>query len=177
MSTELSTTVTNYLAELPADRRAAIVAVRDVINANLPAGYVEGIQFGMPSWYIPLADYPNTYNGQPLMLAGLASQKQHMAVYLQSVYSSPELAAWFAKAYAASGKKLDMGKSCVRFKTLDGLALDLIGEAIAKSPKSFFIAAYEVGQAGTKNGQKAAPAKPAPKTKPKAKPPASSSRR
>ena len=178
MSTELSTTVSNYLAALPADRRVAIEAVRDVINANLPAGYVEGILFGMPCWYIPLEDYPKTYNGSPLMLAGLASQKQHMAVYLQSVYANPELAAWFAKAYAATGKKLDMGKSCVRFKTLDGLALELIGEAIAKSPKNLFLANYEAAQVGMKVGEKAVP-KPAQKPvakKPKAKPTPSSRR-
>lgn len=138
-----STSVAQYLAQLPADRRAAIAAVRDTINANLPAGYVEGIQYGMIGWCVPLSRYPDTYNGQPLGLAALASQKQHMALYLMSVYGDPALEAWFKRAYAASGKPLDMGKSCVRFKSLDALPLDVIAEAIRKVPVDAFLACYE----------------------------------
>ena len=112
--------VDEYLAGLPGDRRTAISAVRDVVNANLPDGYVEGMASGMIGWAIPLEVYPNTYNGRPLGIAALASQKNHMALYLMSVYGSPELEAWLRGAFAAAGKKLDMGKSCVHFKRADG---------------------------------------------------------
>ncbi|HEU0036736.1 MAG TPA: DUF1801 domain-containing protein [Kofleriaceae bacterium] len=145
-----ATTVASYLAALPADRKAAIARVRETINANLPDGYEEGIQYGMISWYVPLSRYPDTYNGQPLALASLASQKSHMALYLISVYGDPELARWFRQAFADAGKKLDMGKSCVRFKTLDALALDVIGETIAKVSVDDFIARQEAIRGTTK---------------------------
>lgn len=136
-------TIEEYLADLPDDRRAAISAVRDVVLANLPPGYDESIQFGMIGYSIPLARYPKTYNKQPLSYAALASQKNHMAIYLNSVYADSDTEDWFAKRYLATGKRLDMGKSCVRFKRLDDLPLDLIGEVIAKTSVDEFIACYE----------------------------------
>lgn len=136
-------TVKEYLAELPADRRKEIEAVRKVILANLPKGYEEGMEFGMIGYYIPLSRYPKTYNKQPLPLANLASQKNYMSLYLMCVYGSPTLLAWFTKSYKASGKKLDMGKSCIRFKTADDLPLDVIGETIAKVSVEKFIEFYE----------------------------------
>ena len=139
--------VSAYLQSLPADRRAAIAAVRDVVNANLPAGFEETMQFGMISWVVPLARYPDTYNGKPLSLAALASQKSTMSLYLTAAYSDPAVDAWFRKAVAASGKKLDMGKSCVRFKSLDQLPLDVIGKAIAKVSLAKFLARYEASRA------------------------------
>ena len=139
----MATTVEQYLATLPADRRAAIAAVRDTVNANLPDGYVEGLQHGMIGWYVPLERYPNTYNGQPLGIAALASQKSHMALYLMTVYGDPTLENWFKRAYADAGKPLDMGKSCVRFKSLDAIPLAVIGETIAKVPVDAFLARYE----------------------------------
>ena len=108
-------TVESYLAELPPERREALEAVREVILANLPQGYEECMVFGMIGYVIPLSRYPKTYNNQPLALAALASQKRHMAVYLNNVYGDPETLEWFTSAYEASGKRLDMGKSCVRF--------------------------------------------------------------
>lgn len=156
--------VDDYLANLPSDRRTALTALRATINANLPAGFEEGIQFGMPSWYIPLARYPTTYNGQPLMIAGIASQKTHMAIYMMTVYGDPDLEAWFRGAFAAAGKKLDMGKSCVRFKTLDALPLDIIGQAIAKVGVDAYIAKYEAVKGAPPKREAAA--KPAPKKKP-----------
>ena len=126
-----ATTVKQYLAELPAERRKALTKVRKAIRANLPAGYEEVMNWGMITYQVPLETYPDTYNGQPLMYAGLASQKNHMAVYLSAVYLNPTSLEAFQEAYEATGKKLDMGKSCVRFKTLDDLPLDLIGETIA----------------------------------------------
>jgi Domain of unknown function (DU1801) len=138
-----ATTVEGYLASLPEDRRAAIGAVRDTILQHLPDGYEEGIQHGMLGYYIPLERYPDTYNGQPLGVAALASQKNYMSLYLNCVYSDEEQQAWFEQRWAQTGKKLDMGKSCVRFKRLDDLPLDVVGEAIARVPPEDFIAAYE----------------------------------
>ena len=157
-----ASSVEAYLAQLPADRRAAIAKVRDVVNANLPEGYEEGLQYGMIGWYIPLSRYPETYNGQPLCLAALASQKSHMALYLMGVYGSPKLAAWFEAAFEAAGKRLDMGKSCVRFKSLDALPLDVIGETIRRVPVAAFLAQYEDARSGAKRAKPAkrqAPAK------------------
>ena len=134
--------VATYLAALPDERRAALKKVRATVNANLPDGFVETIQFGMISWVVPFAILPDTYNKQPLPLVSLASQKSYMALYLMAVYGEPKLAALFAKAYKASGKRLDMGKSCVRFKTLADLPLDVIGETIGKVSLEKFVAAY-----------------------------------
>ena len=162
-------TVEAYLAKLPADRRAAIAKVRDVVNANLPAGYEEGVQYGMISWYVPLSRFPETYNGQPLAVASLASQKSYMALYLMSVYGHQELAAWFRGAFAQAGKKLDMGKSCVRFKSIEALPLDVIGETIRRVPVDAFLGYYEDARAGSKRAKRPAKAKrPAAKAKPKA---------
>ncbi|MGI9604046.1 MAG: DUF1801 domain-containing protein [Acidimicrobiales bacterium] len=137
-----------YLAELPDDRRDQIEAVRDVIVANLPDGYEEQMSFGMIAYVIPLDRYPDTYNKQPLMYAALASQKNHMAVYLSNVYADEPSLDWFRAAYLATGKKLDMGKSCVRFKTIDQLPLDVIADAVARTPVDEFVALYEAARAG-----------------------------
>jgi hypothetical protein len=162
-------TVKEYLAALPADRRAAIARVRDVVNANLPAGYVEGMQYGMIGWAVPLSRFPDTYNKQPLGVAALASQKGYMSLYLTSVHGSAALATWFRKAFAAAGKKLDMGKSCVRFRSVDDLPLDVIGETIARVPVDAFIAQYERLMAASKPAKRAAkPKSTKPNPKPKA---------
>ena len=138
-----ATTVAEYLDSLPDDRRSAISKVRSVIRKNLPKGVVETMDWGMISYQVPLSAFPKTYNGQPLMFAALASQKNYMAVYLNSIYGSPELRADFEERYAASGKKLDAGKSCVRFKRLDDLPLDVIGDAVAAFTVEDLIAAHE----------------------------------
>jgi hypothetical protein len=150
------TTIDDYLSKLPDDRRAAIVKVRDVINANLPAGYEERLQYGMISWCVPESVLPakDVYNKQPLALASLASQKSHMAVYLLSVYGDASLRSWFEKAYKQSGKKLDMGASCVRFKSLDALPLDVIGQAVSKVPVASYVDAYWKVRGTTKTGAK-----------------------
>jgi hypothetical protein len=149
MVSSKATTAAGYLAALPDDKRAVIAAVRDVVNANLPAGYVEGMLFGMLSWHVPLERYPNTYNGQPIGIAALAAQKNYNALYLMSVYSDPATDAWFKRAFKQAGKKLDMGKSCVRFKKLDDLPLDVIGEAIAKVPVEKLIAKHDSVHGGS----------------------------
>lgn len=158
-----------YLAALPPDRREALSAVRKVILQNLPEGYEEGIHYGMIGYCIPLARYPKTYNGQPLSFAALASQKGYMSLYLTCVYGDPAMREWFESAYRAAGKRLDMGKSCIRFKSLDDLPLDVVGQAIARVPVDAFVAQYEKSRseyaekkAAAKPAAKA-PAKPAPK--------------
>jgi hypothetical protein len=138
-----ATTAEEYLAELPDERREAISAVRSVILGNLPAGYVEAMNWGMITYQVPLDTYPDTYNGQPLMFAALASQKNYMAVYLTGIYVSDEARSEFEAAYRATGKRFDVGKSCVRFRKLDDLPLDLIGDTIAAVPVERLIARVE----------------------------------
>jgi uncharacterized protein YdhG (YjbR/CyaY superfamily) len=177
MATASPTSVTAYLAALPDDRRRALTAVRKVIRKNLPEGFEEGVQFGMISYHVPLSRYPDTYNGQPLMLAALASQKNYMAVYLMTVYATPERAAAFQSAYRNTGKRLDMGKSCVRFRTLEDLPLDLLATTISQVPLQDFLTHYEKARATTKPAKKktttkkTAPKRPTPKKPtPKKKP-------
>ena len=146
-------TVEEYLASLPDDRREAIGAVRRVVLENLPPGYEECMAFGMIAWVVPLSRYPDTYNKQPLALASLASQKRHLALYLNNVYSDEDTREWFTSTCAASGKRLDMGKSCVRFKRLDDLPLDVVGRAIARTSVDDFLAHYEAARRTTKRGR------------------------
>ena len=138
-------TVSQYLASLSPDRRRAISAVRKVIRDNLDSDYEEGMQYGMIGYYVPHRVFPAGYHcnpQQPLPFASIASQKNHMAVYLMCIYGHPRHDAWFRKAWAKTGKKLDMGKACLRFKTLDDVALDVLGEAIRRVPAKDFIASY-----------------------------------
>jgi hypothetical protein len=132
--------VAEYLESLPEPRRAAIEAVRGVILANLPKGYHEGIQYGMIGYFVPLERFPETYNGQPLAYVGLANQKSYMSLYLMGVYGDAE--SDFRERFAATGKKLDMGKSCVRFRRLDDLPLDVIGDEVRRVPVDRFIEQY-----------------------------------
>lgn len=147
MVSSAATSVDHYLASLPPDRRAEIVRVRSVVNAKLPRGYEEGMMYGMIGWYIPLAKYSETYNGQPLCLAGLAAQKQHLALYLMTVYGDPKLEQEFKAGFKAAGKKLDMGKSCVRFKTVEDLPLDLVAEVVGRTPIEDWIRIYRESRA------------------------------
>jgi hypothetical protein len=123
--------VKEYLLELPLERREAIQKVRKVILDNLPKGYEEVMNWGMITYQVPLSTYPDTYNKQPLMYAALSSQKNHMAVYLIGIYMDDQIRRDFESKYLATGKKYDVGKSCVRFKKLNDLPLLLIGEAIS----------------------------------------------
>ena len=133
------TSVDAYLASLPADRRREIDRVRQVVKQNLPAGYEEGVGFGMICYSVPLSAYRDTYNKQPLMYAALASQKNYLSLYLMPVYPDNALEKRLRDAFAASGKKLDMGKSCIRFKRADDLALDAIGDIVAAVPMQRWI--------------------------------------
>ena len=148
-----ATLVEEYLDELPDDRREAISAIRDVVNENLPEGYEESMSSGMIGWGIPLEDYPDTYNGQPLGVVALASQKNHMALYLLGIYADEGLEAWFRQQYAERGLTLDMGKSCVRFKRLEQVPLDVIGEVVRRVPPENYIAQYEASRAATAKGR------------------------
>ena len=146
MAQSKAETVDEYLAELPPERREAIAAVREVILDHLPDGYQETMQSGMIGYVIPLERYPVTYNRQPLAYAALASQKNYMSLYLMNVYGDEDTEKWFSEQYGASGKKLNMGKSCVRFKTLDDLPLGVIGEAIGRTEVTDFIERYETSR-------------------------------
>ncbi len=140
--------VAAYLKSLPADRRAAISAVREVILEHLDSDYEEGMAYGMISYFVPHRVFPAGYHADPskgLPFAGLASQKNHMSLYLMGLYCAGEdgaLVRWFKDAWAASGKKLNMGKSCVRFRKIEDLALDVVGESIRRLPAKTYIAQY-----------------------------------
>ncbi len=139
-------TVQDYLASLPEDRREALQAVRKVILKNLPKGYEEGIQYGMIGYFVPHSIYPDGYHcdpKQPLPFGGLASQKNHMSMYLFCLYCDPEGKDRFVREWKATGKKLDMGSSCIRFKKLEDVPLDVLGAAIKRTPVKDFIAVYE----------------------------------
>jgi hypothetical protein len=139
MAQSVAQTVADYLAELPPDRQETVAAVRRIILENLPAGFQEAMQYGMISYVIPLERYPKTYNKQPLAVVSLASQKNYMSLHLMSVYGSVSTQEWFTEGYRASGKKLNMGKACLRFKTLDDLPTELIGEAIARTSEADYL--------------------------------------
>ena len=146
-------TVDEYLQALPPDRRASISALREVILAHLPEGYEERFYCCMIGYVVPHSLYPAGYPcdpKQPLGYACLGSQKNHMAIYLMNVYGDPATEAWFRKAWQATGKKLDMGKSCVRFKKLEDVPLDVIGQVIARTPVNKYIAAVEKAMAARK---------------------------
>jgi hypothetical protein len=139
-------TVAEYLKSLPADRRSAINAVRKVILDNLPEGYEECMSYGMIGYVVPHRIYPKGYHcdpSLPLPFANLASQKNHMALYLMCCYGDKATDQWFREAWLAAGKKLDMGKSCVRFKKLEDVPLEVIGQLIARVPVKNYIARIE----------------------------------
>ncbi|HET6881559.1 MAG TPA: DUF1801 domain-containing protein [Pirellulales bacterium] len=132
----------DYLASLTDDRRAALEAVRTVILKNLDRDYEEGMQYGMIGYYVPHRVYPAGYHcdpKQPLPFAGLASQKNYMSLYLMCAYGDTPHASWFREAWAKTGKKLDIGKACIRFKKLDDLALGVIAEAVRRVPAKKYI--------------------------------------
>ena len=146
MVSSKETTPAAYLASLPPERRKVITAVRAVIKKRLPAGYVESMNWGMLAYEIPLSRYPDTYNKQPLMYLALAAQKNNYALYLSCVSNNKPLMAKLAAAYKAAGQPLDMGKGCLRFKTLEELPLDVIGEIVASTSVEKRIAASEAVQ-------------------------------
>ena len=140
-------TVAEYLDGLTPERRDAIEQVRKVILDNLPKGYQESLTYGVLSYEVPLSRLPDTYNGQPLSYVALGSQKNYMSLYLMNIYGDPKAAKWFKSAYKAKGKKLDMGKSCVRFKTVEDLPLDVVAEVVGRTPMEDWIRIYRESRA------------------------------
>ena len=141
-----ATTVEEYISELSEERQEWVTTVREVVLANLPEGYEEVMDFGMIAYVVPLSVVPKTYNGHPLMYAAIASEKNYVSVHLMNIYASQETQKWFVDSYKATGKRMNMGKSCVRFRTLDDLPLDLIGEAVGKTPMEDWIKVYEASR-------------------------------
>ncbi|HCG99559.1 MAG TPA: DUF1801 domain-containing protein [Actinobacteria bacterium] len=146
-----ATTVTEYLAELPAERREMVETVRQLILDNLPAGYEEAMNWGMIAYQVPLKTYPDSYNKKPLMYAALASQKNYVSLYLIGIYADDAARQEFEEAYRATGKRYDVGKSCVRFRTLDDLPLPLIAKSVAAYSVEKFVALFEKSTVGRKN--------------------------
>lgn len=134
--------VVEYFVDLDPARRAVLYPVMDSIRDAMPEGYRLGVQWGMPGWVVPLETFPNTYNKQPLAYVSLAAQKNYNSLYLMGLYSIPELEAGFRSDWAAAGLKLDMGKSCLRFKSLADLDLDIIARTVASVPVEAFLATY-----------------------------------
>lgn len=147
MAQSKAATVQEYLEELPPERRLVIERVRAAITAHLPAGYREGMSYGMVGYSIPLERFPDTYNQQPLLYVGLAAQKNYCALYLNGIYQDPEQEQRLRDAFTQAGLKLDMGKSCVRFRQAEDLPLEAIGQLIASVPPDSFIAGYEAARA------------------------------
>ena len=135
-------TVAQYLAALPADRRAVIAKVRTAVKRAMPKGYQELMGYGMIMWSVPLKVLPNTYNGYPLCYVALAAQKRHYALYLMGCYGDKALMDELKAGYKAAGLRLDMGKSCLRFRSLDTLALAVVAKVIARVPMSAYVAMY-----------------------------------
>ena len=159
-----ATTVKAYLASLPADRRQGIEAVRKVIRANLDTHYEESMLWGMIGYAVPHRVWPHGYHcdpSKPLMMAALSSQKNNLTVYLMSVYDDKAERAWFQKAWAKTGKKLNMGGCCIRFTKVEDAALDVIGEAIRRTPAKAYIERYVQTLAGTGRGPDGKKLKPA----------------
>jgi Domain of unknown function (DU1801) len=139
-------TVPAYLKELPEDRRPAISAIRDVIRKNLNPGFEEGMLYGMIGYYVPHSLYPAGYHcdpKQPLSFACLASQKNYMSLYMLSCDGSGDEGSWLREQFAKAGKKLDMGKSCIRFKKLEDLPLEVVAEAVRRTTVPQHISQYE----------------------------------
>ncbi|MBS1701258.1 MAG: DUF1801 domain-containing protein [Armatimonadetes bacterium] len=144
--TSKAATVAEYLEGLPEDRRAAIENVRATILKNLPKGYEEGMQYGMIGYFVPHSIYPAGYHcdpKQPLPFVALASQKNYMSLYLSCLYLDSGQSQEFVERYKASGKKMDMGACCVRFKKLDDLPLELIGEFLSKISVEEYVEHYD----------------------------------
>ena len=142
-----ATTVADYLASLPAERRAEIEPVLETVRRHLPEGYEEAMAYGMIGWGIPLSRYPKTYNKQPLAYVALAAQKNHNALYLMGAYADPRQSKRLERAFADAGKTMDCGKSCLRFKRAADLPLEAIGEILEATPPETMIALYEASRA------------------------------
>jgi len=141
--TDVPQQVEHYLAGIPGERGDALRAVFDATSAAMPAGYELGIHWNTPTWVVPLDTYPTTYNKQPLAYVSLAAQKNYNSLYLMGLYSDSVEDTEFRREWAETGLKLDMGKSCLRFRTVADVDLEIISRTIASTPVDRFIAIYE----------------------------------
>ena len=146
MAQSKAATVSQYLRELPPERAPVVACVRDLVNAHLPPGFDETMRWGMISWEVPLERYPNTYNGQPLNVVSLAAQKQYTSLYLMCTYIDPDGERRLRDRYAAAGVKLDFGKSCLRFKSLDRFLPDAVIPILERSSVEALIGSYEAAR-------------------------------
>jgi hypothetical protein len=146
-------TVSEYLSGLPEERRAVVATLRSFVKKHLPDGYKEQIDFGAITYAVPLTILPDTYNGKPLCYAAIAAQKNYYSLYLMSAYGDAKQAKWMAGEFKKRGKKLDMGKACLRFKSLDDLPLDVIGQVVASTPMDAYIARYRDARKTTARGK------------------------
>ena len=153
-----ATTVRAFLASLDAERRTTIEEARRIVLEHLPKGFEETIVYGMIGYVIPLSRFPDTYNGQPLMLAGIASQKNYVALHMMGAYMNPPTRKILETGFKRAGKKLDMGKGCLRFKSVDDLALEVVGDAIGSISADAYIAIHD-----SRLKKKPKPVKKAPK--------------
>jgi len=135
--------VENYFDDLDPAARAVLYPVIDAVRDAMPPGYELGLQFGMPGWVVPLSRYPDTYNGRPLSYVSVGAQKNHHSLYLMGLANDPDRDAAFRAEWVATGRKLDMGKSCLRFRTFADVDLDLVVRAVADITVDEFLAAYE----------------------------------
>lgn len=140
-------TVAQYLKSLPPERSEVVKKIRKIVNENIQSGFQETMRWGMISWEIPLKTYPNTYNKQPLNYIGLAAQKNAYSLYLMSCYVTDKVRQEFEATYQKTGKRLDMGKSCIRFKKIEDLPLELVAKYIARYDVNEFIDIYEKSRA------------------------------
>jgi hypothetical protein len=140
---QLPVEVENYFEDLASDKRAVLYPVFDAVRDAMPAGYELGMSWGMPGWVVPLETFPHTYNKQPLAYVSLAAQRNYHSLYLMALYSDPQADAAFRAEWAAVGLKLNMGKSCLRFKSLGDLDIDIVARTVASVSVQDFIAVYE----------------------------------
>jgi Domain of unknown function (DU1801) len=140
MEKKTAPAVAAFIAKLPAERRREVERVRRVIREHLPAGYEETVTSGMIVYEVPLAKYADTYNGHALWYAAIGSPKSYLSLHLMPVYASAELARRLRDGFKDAGKKLDMGKACIRFQAADDLALDAVAEVVASTPLEKWIA-------------------------------------
>ena len=148
-----SKTVDEFLDALPAPRRGVAEETIALIRKNVPKGYEEQMALGFVTWSVPLSVLPDTYNGQALWYVAFAATKSHLSLYLMSVYGNKEREAELKAAYKKAGKKLDMGKACLRFKTIDDLVLPAVKDAIKSVPMKQYIEAYRAVRKTTAKGK------------------------
>lgn len=142
MVSSAAATVQEYLDELPPEKRAVIQELRVLAEENLPSGLEEAMNFGMVVYQVPEAIVGKTYNGQPLVFAAIAAQKNYFSIYLMPIYAWEETRLEFEKAYVASGKRMDVGKACIRFRKLEDLPVDVIAQAMKSVSVENFVDRY-----------------------------------